>query len=72
MVVVADPGDGLAGGEAVEDGQGGQGGPGAAEAAAAGDLDPLAAVRAPVGLVEASKARSRSVGTPKSGHRMRR
>jgi hypothetical protein len=52
MVVVADPGDGLVGGEAVEDGKGGQGGPGAAEATAAGDLDPLTAGRAPVGLVE--------------------
>jgi hypothetical protein len=69
MVVVADPGDGLVGGEAVEDGQGGAG---AAEAAAAGDLDPFAAVRPPVGLAEGVEGVVAVGGTPKSGQRTRR
>jgi hypothetical protein len=52
VVVAADPGERVAWGEAVEDGECGEGGSGAADAAAAGDFNAFAAACAVMGVVE--------------------
>jgi hypothetical protein len=69
VVVAANPGECLAWGEAVEDGQCRQGGSGAADAAAAGDLDALPGECAAGASRRASRASALSLGTSETWFR---